>query len=95
METRGFGPTTGVQDVNYWTFWKARPQPKRKKALRTRNIGAPASRGLIENKMEKSGHSGMSGLAEGVTGAVEESSIRNGSSHRRTSLADTSGRNGR
>jgi hypothetical protein len=30
-----FGSTTGVQDVTYWTFWKVRPPPKRKKELRT------------------------------------------------------------
>jgi hypothetical protein len=27
--------TTGAQDVNYGTFWKVRPPPKRKKELRT------------------------------------------------------------
>jgi hypothetical protein len=29
------GSTTGVQDVIYWTFWKLRPPPKRKKEVRT------------------------------------------------------------
>jgi hypothetical protein len=30
-----FGSITGVRDVIYWTFWKVRPPPKRKKDVRT------------------------------------------------------------
>jgi hypothetical protein len=30
-----FGSTTGVKDVIYWTVWKVRPPPKRKKEVRT------------------------------------------------------------
>jgi hypothetical protein len=30
-----FGSTSGIQDVNYWTFWKVRPPPKCKKDVQT------------------------------------------------------------
>jgi hypothetical protein len=31
MENQVVGSMTEIQDVNYWTFWKVRPPPKRKK----------------------------------------------------------------
>jgi hypothetical protein len=35
VENRIISYTTELQDVIYWTFWKVRPPPKRKKELRT------------------------------------------------------------
>jgi hypothetical protein len=35
MANRIVGSTNKLQDVIYWTFWKVRPPPKRKKDLRT------------------------------------------------------------
>jgi hypothetical protein len=35
MENLIVGSTTGVQDVNYWAFWRIRPPYRHKKELRT------------------------------------------------------------
>jgi hypothetical protein len=92
--------------VNCWAFRKVRPPPNARRSCgQHRDQKHWGTRLFRINRKENrkfwtsdklAPHQGAtrdSGLKEGAMGTVEESSLQNGSNHRRTSLADMSVRN--
>jgi hypothetical protein len=87
-----FVSTTALQDVNYWTFRKVRPPPKSRKKLR-RDKGPETLQKFDIGEWQISRELlGTSGLKEGAAGAVEQSSVRNGSRQRKDVISRNDGK---